>query len=207
MKKKTKKTLIILLCVIAFIAVAGYVAYNVAIDYVQEKMISSVVEKMIDSGEISDSELDAILESLEDTAELSQDTDSETSSVEGEKAENPVPSEKKEQPTQSGKTDKKEPAKEEKKTQAVDKFTEKIMNSISREEKLAMTRLITSRLSGGDIKYLASLLAGGLTRDERAAAYRLAKSRFSAGELSLVKDYYHRYKAQIMIEPDLVPKK
>ena len=70
-----------------------------------------------------------------------------------------------------------------------------------------MVRLITSNLSGGDIKYLASLLAGGLTRDERLAAYRLAKQRFSADELSVVRNYYHRYKAQIMIEPDLVTKK
>ncbi len=199
MKKKTKRTLIVLLCIVVFIVAAGFAAYNIAIEYAQKKMVSSVVENMLDSGEMSVTDLYEMTET-EDNAENeeiapSQETEKEPS-VTGNEG-------KKEEPSQAAKPQ--EP--EESRAEAVDKFTEKLLNSISRKEKLAMVRLITSHLSGGDISYLASLLAGGLTREERLAAYKLAKQRFSPDELSAVRDYYHRYKAQIMIEPDLVPQK
>ena len=47
------------------------------------------------------------------------------------------------------------------------------------DEKQAMMKLISSRLTKADITYLASLAAGGLEGDEISKAYKVAKERFS----------------------------
>lgn len=198
MKKKTKKALIILLCVVAVLAALGFAAYNIALDYVQNKMISSVLDTMIDSGEITLSELE-IIASEETPPEVAAPDVTEPETTETEPF-----------PPQDAPAVSEKPATEpstEMRVEIVDKATQKIADSITREDKYAMVRLITSHLTSADIKYLAGLLAGGLTRDERLLAYRLAKQRFSGEELNTVREYYHRYKAQIMAEPDLPAKK
>ena len=94
---------------------------------------------------------------------------------------------------------------EKEKNALVDKATDNVANFVSREDKVAMAKLITSRLSSSDISYLAGLLGGGLTREERSDAYKIAVARFRGDELNQVSRFYHKYKSQIMSEPDLVP--
>lgn len=220
--KKWKKVVIILLCIVVFLGAAGYIAYNIAFDFVQDKMIETMLDSMLDSGDVSVEELELMAEVTlpEEPEEPSESITSDVpeSSVPA-ASESTAPAEKEKTKTES-KPSQKQPSKpqvkpeqktetktenkptEEKRTEAVDKMTQKISDSITRADKRAMARLVTSHLSAADIKYLAGLIAGGLTREERSAAYRLAKQRFSGEELELVSMYYHRYKKQIMIEPD-----
>ncbi len=218
--KKWKKIVIILVCIAVFLGAAGYIGYNIAFNFVQDKMIETMLDSMLDSGDVS-------VEELELMAELTLPEDEPGEVIvplPEEKADAPAsviePTQKTETPKKTSVTPQKAEVKkeekaeaktetkaenkttEEKRTEAVDKMTQKISDSITRADKRAMARLVTSHLSGADIKYLASLIAGGLTREERSAAYRLAKQRFSGEELELVSMYYHRYKKQIMIEPD-----
>ena len=220
--KKWKKVVIILLCITVFLGVAGYIAYNVAFDFVQDKMIETMLDSMLDSGDVSVDELElmAAVTLPEDPAAPSEIITPDVAESSAPAAsESPAPA-KKEETKPTTKPTQKQPAKpqvkpeakpetktenkpaEEKRAEAVDKMTQKISDSITRADKRAMARLVTSHLSASDIKYLAGLIAGGLTREERSAAYRLAKQRFSGEELDLVSMYYHRYKKQIMIEPD-----
>ena len=220
--KKWKKVIIILLCIAVVLAIAGYAAYNIAFNFVQDKMIETMLDSMLDSGDVSVEELELMAEV---TLPEEPATPSESISPHVQKSavsaasESSAPAEKEKAKTES-KPSQKQPSKpqvkqeqktetktenkpaEEKRTEAVDKMTQKISDSITRTDKRAMARLVTSHLSAADIKYLAGLIAGGLTREERSAAYRLAKQRFSGEELELVSMYYHRYKKQIMIEPD-----
>lgn len=224
--KKWKKIVIVLLCIAVLLGIGGYFAYNMAFDFVQDKMIETMLDSMLDSGDVSVEELELMAEvtlpeepeapaesiisdatqpttpvTSESAATLKQEpakTETKNSQKQPEKPQ--TKPEPKQEPVQSAKPENK-PA-EEKRTEAVDKMTQKISDSITRADKRAMARLVTSHLSASDIKYLAGLIAGGLTRDERLAAYRLAKQRFSGEELELVSMYYHRYKKQIMIEPD-----
>lgn len=221
MKRKTKKIIIILLCVAAVLAIAGYAAYNAALDYVQDKMIASMLDSMLDSGEVTLSELELMAEAeLPDTEPPAAEDEQPAPAVpdapdsSAGQAQTPAappssapassapssaaPSPSSPAPAASSN----EAAEPETRTEVVDKMTQKISDSITREDKRAMTRLITSHLGSSDIKYLAGLISGGLTREERTAAYRLAKQRFSESELDIVSSYYHRYKKQIMIEPD-----
>ena len=211
--KKWKKVIIILLCIAVVLAIAGYAAYNIAFNFVQDKMIETMLDSMLDSGDVSVEELELMAEvtlpeepatpseSMSAASESSAPAEKEKAKTESKPSQKQPskPQVKQEQKTET-KTENK-PA-EEKRTEAVDKMTQKISDSITRADKRAMARLVTSHLSAADIKYLAGLIAGGLTREERSAAYRLAKQRFSGEELELVSMYYHRYKKQIMIEPD-----
>ena len=220
--KKWKKVIIILLCIAVVLAIAGYAAYNIAFNFVQDKMIETMLDSMLDSGDVSVEELVLMAEVTlpEEPATPSESISPHVQeSAVSAASESSAPAEKEKAKTES-KPSQKQPSKpqvkqeqktetktenkpaEEKRTEAVDKMTQKISDSITRTDKRAMARLVTSHLSAADIKYLAGLIAGGLTREERSAAYRLAKQRFSGEELELVSMYYHRYKKQIMIEPD-----
>lgn len=90
----------------------------------------------------------------------------------------------------------------ERRNELVNKAADNVASWVSREDKEAMARLITSRLSASDISYLSGLLQGGLTREEREWAYDIAVARFQGNELSEVISFYHKYKKQIMCEPD-----
>lgn len=213
--KKWKKVVIVLLCIAALLGAAGYIAYNIAFDFVQDKMIETMLDSMLDSGAVSVEELELMAEVTlpEETSTPSENitsdviestvpatSESSTPFQKEEKKPNVKPQVKPEAKPESKAENK--PA-EEKRAEAVDKVTQKISDSITRADKRAMARLVTSHLSAADIKYLAGLIAGGLTREERVAAYRLAKQRFSGEELELVSMYYHRYKKQVMTEPDI----
>lgn len=220
--KKWKKVIIILLCIAVVLAIAGYAAYNIAFNFVQDKMIETMLDSMLDSGDVSVEDLELMAEvtlpeegepAPSESAEVVSSAPSSVAASDEKSAETPAKpaSEKKNTPaaetkkkveTKQPETNTETKSSEEKRTEAVDKMTEKISDSITRADKRAMARLVTSHLSAADIKYLAGLIAGGLTREERSAAYRLAKQRFSGEELELVSMYYHRYKKQIMIEPD-----
>ncbi len=216
--KKWKKVVIILLCVAVFFGAAGYIAYNVAFNFVQDKMIETMLDSMLDSGDVSVEELELMAEvTLPEEEPSSEAPEPDASDTPATQAQESISSSKNDEIKEAVKPEQKQPAKnevkqetknenkpvQEKRAEAVDKMTQKISDSITRADKRAMARLVTSHLSASDIKYLAGLIAGGLTREERLAAYRLAEQRFSGEELQLVSMYYHRYKKQIMIEPDL----
>ncbi len=218
--KKWKKVVIILLCIAVFLCAAGYIAYNVAFNFVQDKMIETMLNSMLDSGDVSVEELELMAEvtlSDEDSSDTSDPHGNDTPATQAQENISPLGND---ETKQAVKQEQKQPAKnevkqetknenkpaQEKRVEAVDKMTQKISDSITREDKRAMAQLVTSHLSAADIKYLSGLISGGLTREERVAAYRLAKQRFTGEELELVSAYYHRYKKQIMIEPDLTVK-
>jgi len=188
--KKRKKVLIILVCILAFIAIAGCVAYNFIMSYAGDKamdmLVTNQLEGMLSSGEITLEELEEIVASPEAVGA----TEPAPSKNEDAPAVLPEPSEEKKpvSPTEKPKTQK----------ETVKAASQKITDSISREEKDAMMKLISSRLTKADIQYLAGLAAGGLDGEEISKAYKLAKSRFTAEELVQVKTYWHRYKANVL---------
>lgn len=208
--KKWKKVVIVLLCITVFLGAAGYIAYNVAFDFVQDKMIETMLDSMLDSGDVSVGELELMAEVTlpEETATPSENITSDViESTVSATSESSTPSKKEEKkpnvkPQVKPETKSENKPVEEKREEAVDKMTQKISDSITRADKRAMVQLVTSHLSASDIKYLAGLIAGGLTGEEWRKAHRLAKQRFSGEELELVSMYYHRYKKQIMTEPD-----
>ena len=60
--KKWKKVIIILLCIAVVLAIAGYAAYNIAFNFVQDKMIETMLDSMLDSGDVSVEELELMAE-------------------------------------------------------------------------------------------------------------------------------------------------
>ena len=184
--KKTKKRLIIWACVIVALVVAGIFAYRFAIDFAASKamnmVISNEIEEMIDSGEMTLEEVESLAEGLlAPTVEAAPEEDGEEES-----------SQKEEKPKQTT------AAKPQKKAEVVKKASEKVTGGIPFEDKEAMMRLISSRLTKADIQYLMSLAAGGLEGKELGDAARLAYSRFSASEIEEVKKFWHRYKASVV---------
>lgn len=195
LKKKTKKVLIILACVLLALAVGGYFAYTAVMDYLGDKamemLVSNQLEGMLESGEITFEELEEIVIS---------DTSSEAEpQTQHEEQETVTPTQEAEKP--SPKPPEKKPAEEKKtaeKKETVKAASQKVTDSISREEKQAMMKLISSRLTKADITYLAGLAAGGLEGEEISKAYYLAKSRFTDAEIVQVKTYWHRYKSMVL---------
>lgn len=191
MKKKTKKGLIILVCILVVLAVGGYFGYNAVMNYLGDKAMNMLVENqiegMLDSGELSMEELEEII-IAPPAEEIPQDGET-------------VGEEAKQEETPAQKPPAKKPAEAQKpveKKEAVKAASQKVTDSISREEKQAMMKLISSRLTKADITYLAGLAAGGLEGEEISKAYRLAKSRFTDAEIVQVKTYWHRYKSMVL---------
>lgn len=212
MKAKTKKKLIIWLSVIAAVIIIGFIGFRLALNFAGDKAMQLLMENqinsMLDSGEITLDDLEAIIES--EPEEEAEQTPAEQASAE---ADNPSPAEQKqpEQKPASTQTSapQKKPAEQKpveqkpaERQETVKKASDKLAFGITRADKDEMMKLITKRLSGSDISYLAGLLAGGLTREERSAAAKIAYSRFSGAELDAVSRFYHKYKKAIMIEPD-----
>lgn len=217
MKAKTKKRLIIWLAILVAVAIIGYFGYRAALVFVGDKamdvLLQNQLNSMLDSGEITLEELEAIAES--DPTADTQPEDTPQKEVPSEQAQstkqNPEASEFSAEAQQQPAESQQQPAAQKtpaspstssERKETVKKAADNIGFGITREDKEAMAKLITSRLSGGDIAYLSGLLSGGLTRDERAEAYKIAVARFSGAELSQVSSFYHKYKKAIMIEPD-----
>lgn len=214
MKAKTKKKLIIWLSVIAAVIIIGIIGFRLALNFAGDKAMQLLMENqinsMLDSGEITLDELEAIIES-EPVEEAEQTTAEQTPA----ETDAPAPTEQKQpeqkpaspqasapqKKTTEEKTAEQKPAE---RKETVKKASDKLAFGITRADKDEMMKLITKRLSGSDISYLAGLLSGGLTREERSAAYKVAKARFQGDELAEVSRFYHKYKQAIMIEPDLV---
>ncbi len=217
-KRNIKKIIIIVLCILAVIAVAGYFIYDAVMYYigdtVMREMVKNEIETALENGSITEDELRVMAGEVPSPSPVTE--------AESAEAENPADSASVEDPTAPAKSPDGETLKpqqqkpqqqkpqekpkmtaEEKKT-LVNKATDNIASFVSRDDKVAMAKLITSRLSSSDISYLAGLINGGLTREERSAAYEIAVARFQGEELAEVSRFYHKYKAQIMIEPDLV---
>lgn len=183
MKTKTKRRIMICLLVAALLAAVGYSAYRAALNYAGSKAVNMIITNqindMLDSGEVTLSDLEEIIAEPAKTEEENDNTNEEVKTdTSVQKAPNP---------TESPKT----------RTEVVKQASEKVEKGISRADKEAMAKLIGSRLSAADVRYLTGLVAGGLTAEEISAAARLAYSRFSAEEITQVKTYWHRYKNSI----------
>lgn len=183
-----KKFFIVLICILAFLAILGAIGYNIAVDYIQGTLIKTTVNSMLDSGELT-------LEELEVLAEAEIDEDAAPPGV-GEGADKGQGGG--EEPSKKPQAKAQKPASKKTKAELVESFSDKLIASIPRDDQDAMMKLIASRLSSADIKYLAELLIGGLTSEEWTKAYTLAKSRFSGEELEMVSMYYHRYRSQVL---------
>lgn len=183
MKTKTKKKLIVFLLVAVFLVAVGYGAYRAALNYAGSKAVNMIITNqindMLDSGEVTLSDLEEII------AEPDPVEEEVGNNKEEEKPD--APPKKEPISTQTEKT----------RAEVVKQASEKVENGISRADKEAMAKLIGSRLSAADVRYLTGLVAGGLTAEEISAAARLAYSRFSAEEITQVKTYWHRYKNSI----------
>ena len=215
MKAKTKKRLIIWLIILITVSIIGYFGYRSALVFVGDKAMNMLLENqlnsMLDNGEITLDELEAIAESdpTANAAPAPQEEPiaSESPAEEKQNAETKQESSQKPQQQQTATTSAEKPAeqtqaKTAERKETVKKAADNIGFGITRADKEEMAKLITKRLSGSDISYLASLLSGGLTRNERRKAYEIAKARFSGDELAEVSRFYHKYKKAIMIEPD-----
>ena len=219
-KRNVKKIIIIILCVLAVLAVAGYFIYDAVMYYigdtVMRELAKNEISNAVESGTITEEELRIMAGEIPPPQAPSADAPvanaDETESKAPEGAEAPSqqqkPSESKPKPqsqeTPAPKPQSKPKMSAKEKNALVDKATDNVASFVSREDKVAMAKLITSRLSSSDISYLAGLVSGGLTREERSAAYKIALARFQGEELAQVSRFYHKYKAQIMSEPDLV---
>ena len=217
-KRNWKKILIIIGCILAVLAVAAYFIYDAVMYYIGDTIMRELakneISNAVESGSMTEDELRILAGEIPAPAPQQEEetNGTEPSPEENEtdtKAEDApvtdVPSEKTEQATakpQAKPQDKPKMTAREKNA-LIDKATDNVAGFVSREDKVAMAKLITSRLSSSDISYLAGLASGGLTREERLDAYRIAVARFQGDELAQVSRFYHKYKAQIMSEPDL----
>lgn len=77
-----------------------------------------------------------------------------------------------------------------------------IVATISAKDKLTIAALVTSNLTGNDIKTLLQLIRDGeLTTDEKKAALDLCYQRFSADEMETIKNFFLKYKGNISMVP------
>ncbi len=190
MKTKTKKRLIICLIVVALLAAGGYGVYRIAMNYAGDKavdmLVSNQINNMLDSGEVTLSDLEEIIAEPSDESPMTSD-----------KPEIPAENTEQDQKEAQQGTQKKPQQTTKTRFEVVKEASDKVQESVERSDKDKMMKLISSRLSSGDVKYLMGLIKGGLTPEEISAAARLAYSRFSAEEITQVKTYWHRYKNSI----------
>ncbi len=187
LKKKTKIILISIACALVVLGVVGYnVGMNYLSDRAMEVLIADQLESMLESGEITFEEIEEVASGEVKTEKI------KTEEIKGEEL---VPKE------EAPKVPEQKPAAEvtpEKKKETISTASKKITDAIPREEKQAMMKLISSRLTKADITYLAGLASGGLEGKEISEAYKVAKERFTPEELQQVRTYWHRYKSMVL---------
>lgn len=183
--KKSVKILIIIAAILIILFAIGKIVYN----YIEDRAVSMLVEDrindMLDTGEVTLTELEGALDKPAGQAETPQAAEPpETPSVpESEKSSAP---EKK--PAQTGNA-----SNNKSRGEIVKETTKKVNQSITRADKQEIMNLIGSRLSSADISYLMGLLKGGLTAEETAAAKKIALSKFTREEISRVQSFYYKY--------------
>ncbi len=202
MRKKT----VIFLCILIFVVAAGFCAYTLGMNYIQDRAVNTILKNqisdMLDGGELS---LDELAQALGDdfivdytpsdgeTDEPSEDKGEEQNSVTPTKEANgkeETPPAKKPDSVGDKKTDQPSAASRE---EVIDKTTEMLESKISRKDKQEIMKLIGSRLTAADVSYLAGLLRNGLSSEDLKEAKKLAFSRFTKAEISKVHAFYHKY--------------
>jgi len=86
------------------------------------------------------------------------------------------------------------PLPEQEETEREKSVSDKLDQVITLEDKRRILQLVSKKLTANDIKYLMSLLKGGLTPDEKKQAVELALKRFSSEEIKEIQNLYHKYK-------------
>lgn len=170
MKAKTKKRLIIWACILIVLGTIGFFGYRFALEYLggkaMKKIISSEINTMLETGEITLSEVEEI--------------------AEGEiKPEEDIPEKEKEST----------PKPQKPKQTVVEQAADKVIEGISREDKREIMRLIGARLTREDINTLMAMAKDGLSDIEIRDAARIAYARFTPEEIKQVKSFWHKYKA------------
>lgn len=181
MKKKKTRRVVIWFFVLVLLAVSAFVGYKIVLGYIGDmaykKLISSQINTMLDTGEVTIEELEEIVEEPEEKTEEAPKTEDKKP----QKEETPTP-----------------PSSEKKKEELVNKATEKVSEGVSRADKVAIARLIATRLTKEDVNLLMAMAADGLAGTEIRDAARIAKARFTSEELEQVKVFWHRYKESVI---------
>jgi len=178
MKRKFVKILLLLTVVLAVLGLSGYMLMMRLFD-VTEKMI-------LDNIDIADLGTETSQPpALPEPAKNEQGEDGKP-----DVSEPGTISDKKEQK-------KEEPEREEpgqnKKSQEITEV-EKLSSTISFEDKRRILQLVTKSLKSEDIKYLGSLLKGGLTSEKKQLAVELALKRFGPEDIKELQGLYNKYK-------------
>ena len=174
MKKKTKKRLIIWACVLVILGTLGFFGYRFALEYfggyAMKKMISSEINSMLETGEVT---IDEVVEIAE--AEPVSEPD--------------VPEKEQKQEVA--------PKPQKPKQTVVEKAAEKVTEGVTREDKREIMRLIGARLTREDVNTLMAMSKDGFTAKEISEAARIAYSRFTPEEIKKVKEFWHKYKSMV----------
>ena len=194
--KMSKKTIITTLVIIMVIIAAIFAAYEIGIKFAADKAVNVIIkneiDNMLENGEIT-------LDEVAQLAEVDTVIEEEPSDVPMEKE--PESQKTQEKSPQKPNIEAQTPITPSKK-EVVDKAAEKATKEVDTNDKKEVVKLIRSRLSAADMKYLISLLGGGVTKQEISAAAKLAYSRFSAEEIVRVKEFWHKYKSNIKRAPE-----
>ena len=176
MKKRKTRRIIIWIFVLVLLAVFAFVGYKLVLGYIGDmaykNLISSQINTMLDTGEVTIEELEEIV------VEPQEEPDEPEKKPQ--KPKTPTP-----------------PSPEKKKEALVNKAAEKVSEGVSRSDKVAIARLIATRLTKQDISLLMAMASDGLTGIEIRDAARIAKARFTAEEIEQVKVFWHRYKESV----------
>lgn len=61
------------------------------------------------------------------------------------------------------------------------------------KEKLEVTKMVVSKLSGSEISMLSAMATGGISSEEKKKAKELVYSRFTPQEIEYIKSLYYKY--------------
>lgn len=179
---------IILLAVILIGSLAMLVLYNIG-DYILENSINDALQEAVKDEEMYPHK-SGQFEELSDNGKMS---------TSGEKQEN------NEQQTTSSINDSDSKEKESSENRASDtgdnetslKYSSQqvreIKDAISAEDKMAVSKMVLSKLSAHDIKYLNELIKGGLTESEKMTVKKICFARFSEEDIKRIYAFYKKY--------------
>lgn len=172
-KKKTKWKKIILIVIITLVVIQG--AAFVALYFVGDKMIESVIESDFDKVLDENIADDKVLEKNEnENASSAKTTENVKDNSSGTK--------QTEQGTQT----------KEKKVLTVSQMKE-AKDKVSSFEKVKVASVVLRKLSMSEINDLKGMTANGITEQEKEQVKQILDSKFSSSELDEIKSMYIKY--------------
>lgn len=194
---KLIRIIIILIVVLGVSAAAGFAALN----YVADRIIDEGIAEMLDesavgpitNGNGSNSELKA-----NESAKENEQSDSSLNAMEdgeatiGEHAGEVVPAETEMQAAaDDSKVDEKVKGAD---AQVVSKGDlQAVSQQVPMQEKVEITKIVMSKLSGAEISELTAMASGGITTEEKKKAKDIVYSKFTPAEIEYLMELYNRY--------------